>query len=97
MSAKVNEMLKKVLDSFMDFDVETARQVCHADDEMDVLNAYIYDMIKHELNAGSDYVSSLIHLLTASRSLERIADHVTNIAEDIIYLMEGEIVRLHSV
>jgi phosphate transport system protein len=50
-------------------------------------------MVQEAINAHPDQVEPLIHLLSASRHLERIADHATNIAEDVIYMIEGEIVR----
>ncbi len=52
-----------------------------------------YDLVKHAIGKHPDRVSYLINLLLVSRHLERIADHATNIAEEVIYLVEGEIVR----
>ncbi|MBW2165981.1 MAG: phosphate transport system regulatory protein PhoU [Deltaproteobacteria bacterium] len=52
-----------------------------------------YDVVKHAIGEHPDRVSYLINLLLVSRHLERIADHATNIAEEVIYLVEGEIVR----
>ena len=50
-------------------------------------------MVQAAIDTHPDHVESLIHLLSASRHLERVADHATNVAEDVIYMIEGEIVR----
>jgi phosphate transport system protein len=57
------------------------------------MNRQMYLKIQEAILANPHQISSLIHLLSASRHLERIADHTTNIAEDVIYMIEGQIVR----
>ena len=57
------------------------------------MNRKTYLIIQQAILAHPEQTESLIHLLSASRHLERIADHATNIAEDVIYMIEGEIVR----
>jgi len=86
-------LLKKILDALVRYDLNAAKEVCVEDDPIDELNAEIYQHVKHTINTETPYRKSLIHLLTVSRHLERIGDHVTNIAEDIVYMMEGTIVR----
>ena len=93
MSAKVKAMLKKSLDSLVNLDAALAREVCASDDEIDLLNRKVFDVITQELDARPNSAASLIPILTVSRSLERIADHTTNIAQDVLYMLEGEIVR----
>jgi phosphate transport system protein len=85
--------LKKSLDALVNLSVETARDVCVADDEIDAMNREMYLKVQQAIAGNPDQMESLIHMLSASRHLERIGDHATNIAEDIIYMIEGNIVR----
>jgi len=93
MAEKSESMLEKSLDSFVNMDVDIALRVCTLDDEVDNMMNEAYDVVKHAIGKHPDRVSYLINLLLVSRHLERIADHATNIAEEVIYLVEGEIVR----
>ncbi|MBW2741218.1 MAG: phosphate signaling complex protein PhoU [Deltaproteobacteria bacterium] len=93
MAEKSEFMLKKSLDAFVNMDVDVALRVCTLDDEVDNMINEAYDVVKHAIGEHPDRVSYLINLLLVSRHLERIADHATNIAEEVIYLIEGEIVR----
>ena len=93
MAEKSEFMLKKSLDAFVNMDVDIALRVCTLDDEVDNMMNEAYDVVKHAIGEHPDRVSYLINLLLVSRHLERIADHATNIAEEVIYLIEGEIVR----
>jgi len=63
------------------------------DDEVDGLKIRCYDLVKDALRNEPDRANSLINLFLVSRHLERIADHATNIAEDVIYMVEGQIHR----
>ena len=67
--------------------------VCAADDAVDDLHRDTYGTIKTEIQKDPERTETLIHYLSVSRYLERIADHATNIAEDVIYLVDGDIVR----
>jgi len=93
MSQKAQLMLHQSLDSLVNLDAQLAREVCAADDEVDEMNRQMHGQIQEGIRNHPEQVASLIHLLGASRRLERIADHATNIAEDVIYMIEGEIVR----
>jgi len=86
-------MVRNALDALVNYDAGLARSVCASDDEVDDYNRQMYDHIKDAIQAGRSEVLQLFQLLTVSRYLERIADQATNIAEDVIYLVEGEIVR----
>jgi phosphate transport system protein len=88
-------MVRKALDSFVQMDAEAARTVVRLDDEVDADNDRIIDWLTGEMKKSTDLVEAGISLFSAVRHLERIADHATNIAEDVIYLVEGEIVRHH--
>jgi len=86
-------MLRKALDSLVNSNVALARQVRTSDDEVDALNREMFIVIQDYIRANPERVAEAIHLLSASRHLERIADQANNIAEDVIYMVEGEIVR----
>jgi phosphate transport system protein len=93
MAEKSQTMLKRSLDALVNMDSHLAREVCASDDEVDALNRDMYSQVKIGINRHPDDVESLIHFLSISRHLERIADHATNIAEDVIYMVDGEISR----
>ncbi len=93
LSEKTQLMLKKSLDALVNLDAAMAREVCAMDDEVDALNRQMYEQVKHMIREHPEQVDSLIAQLTVSRCLERIADHATNIAEDVIYMTRGDIVR----
>ena len=90
---KVLPMLKNSLDSIVKLDAATANKILAADDEVDRLHrAFAQEMVE-EIKKDPEGIESFIHYLHIARHLERIADHTTNIAEDVIYLIKGEIVR----
>lgn len=93
MATKTQEMLRESIDALINLDPALAHQVCADDDAVDNLNREIYDKVKEAVHTHPAHVNALIHLLSASRHLERIADHATNIAEDVVYMIEGEIIR----
>jgi len=96
MAEKAQAMLKKALDSLVNMDADLAREVCAADDEVDDINRQMYAKIQAAILERPSRVDGLMHLLAVSRHLERIADHATNIAEDVVYMVDGEIVRHRS-
>lgn len=93
MADNAQEMLKKSLDALINHDADLAHQVCISDDVVDGMNRQMYLKVQQAILETPEQISALIHLLSASRHLERIADHTTNIAEDVIYMIEGQIVR----
>jgi phosphate transport system protein len=93
MAAKVQSMLRRSLDSLVNMDCDLAREVIRKDDEVDALNREIFMRVHEGIRKNPDRVEMMISLLSVSRNLERIADYATNIAEDVIYMSEGEIVR----
>ena len=86
-------MLRKGLDALVNLDMELARDVCCRDDEVDEMNKEMYEQVKAGIKKEPEYMEQLIHLLCVSRHIERIGDHATNIAEDVLYMGEGEIIR----
>ncbi len=93
MAEKTETMLKKSLDAVVNMDLDLAVNVCISDDEVDEFENKAYDVIKQAMQDNPNRVGYLINLLLISRHLERIADHATNIAEEVVYMIEGEIVR----
>jgi phosphate transport system protein len=93
---KTKLMLRKVLLAFVELDIKIAEAVLAMDDEVDALCKsqlpLQIEMIQHE----PDYAGQHLMLLSVCRQLERIGDHASNIAEDIIYLLTGDIIR-HSI
>jgi phosphate transport system protein len=93
MAQKTQSMLKKSLDAFVNLDVELAIEVCAQDDEVDYMKHVIHEKFLEKIRAGEPRLEALALLFLVSRHLERIADHATNIAEDVIYIVTGEIHR----
>ncbi len=95
MAHKTLEMLRNSLQALVNLDADLARQVCRADSEVDTLHLEIYRKVVDQLCSHCDCVRCYISTLSVSKHLERIADLATNIAEDIIYMIEGRIIRHH--
>jgi phosphate transport system protein len=89
-------MVRHSLDAFVDMDADQARRVCRLDDEVDRYNSEIIEEIIGMMEQSPALVEAGLSLFSATRHLERIADHATNIAEDVVYLVEGTIIR-HSI
>jgi phosphate transport system protein len=90
---KALAMLGNSLDSLMNLDADLARKVRTSDDEVDFINRDMYAKVAQAMRNKPDHIERLLCYLSVSRHLERIADYATNIAEDLIYLVAGEIVR----
>ena len=95
MVTTTKSMLKKAMESLVKFDLKMANEVCLEDDTVDAINRQMYETVYQRIREQPQHVEALIHYLTISRHLERIADYATNIAEDVIYMIEGTIVRHH--
>ncbi len=88
-------MLQQALESLIRQDTQLARKVILSDDEADDIHRHMYNLVQTNIRRNPDEIECQINLLSISRNLERIADQITNIAEDIIYMVEGQLVR-HS-
>jgi phosphate transport system protein len=95
LSQLVQTMVRKSLDAFVQRDAELALDVCRSDDAVDGLYKQIFRELLTYMIEDPKTVSRALHLLLIARNMERIADHATNIAEDVIYYVEGRDVR-HS-
>lgn len=93
MAERAENMLKRSIDAFVNMDEDLAVRVLADDDEVDMMKHKLHRDFEERLTLELDRRRALLHLFLVSRHLERIADHSTNIAEDVIYMVTGEIVR----
>lgn len=96
MAEKTQVMLKSSLDSFVNLDGDLAYEVILKDDEVDILHKKIIKKVIKAIKTAQNYpehVSPLLSYVFIARYLERVADHATNVAEGVIYMIEGEIPR----
>ena len=93
MAAKAQGMMKDSLDAFVARDAELAREVCARDSEVDALKEQVFRELLTFMMSDPKTIARALHLILVSRFLERVADHATNIAEMVVYMIEGKIVR----
>lgn len=93
MCSKVRLMVRKVLDSFLAKNGAQAQEVLRHDDEVDAYKNKIFYMISSVMKTGPQYVDQGLNLILIARNLEKIGDHASNIAEDVIYVASGKDVR----
>jgi phosphate transport system protein len=93
MADKAQRMVKESLDAFVSRDTELARLVCGKDSEVDALKEQIFRELLTYMMADPKTIPRAIRLILVSRFLERVADHATNIAEMVIYMVESKMVR----
>ncbi len=90
---RARDMVHDSLNAFVNFDANPAREVCGSDEEVDQFCKQVRRFVEEQILKHPDGISGYLDMLLASRNIERIGDHATNIAEDVIYLVEGVIVR----
>ena len=86
-------MVRRALDAFVSGDTAKAREVIRDDDVVDAMNRIIIDQLQELMQENPEYVIPAVHCFSASRNIECVADLATSLAEDVVYLIEGEIVR----
>jgi phosphate transport system protein len=86
-------MVKKSLDALVNTDMKLAKEVCASDDEVDRLTLEMLNRTMEELEKNPSKTKEYFSIRSISKNLERIADSATNIAEDVVYLCSGEIIR----
>jgi len=96
MASLASEMVRKSLQAFIEADAELARVVLTMDDAVDAMNRGAYKALTKVMEEESHIAPQALNALMISRSLERVADHATNIAEDIIFWVQGSDVRHHK-
>lgn len=90
---RTEAILERALDALVRQDAVTAREVLVADLEIDALYRELLEELKTILRQHQDHLDAVVLLFSVARYLERLADHATNIAEDVLYMVEGEIQR----
>jgi phosphate transport system protein len=93
MADKVKGMLQLALQALVMLDAKIAWEVMRSDSEIDAIHREMFSSLGELIKKHPESSDAYIHYLSVSRNLERVADHTTNIAEDVIYMVEGEIVR----
>lgn len=93
MATKAQKMVKDSLDCFVKQDAALARKVCEADDEVDRLKDDIYEEVISFMKKDPEVIVRGTHLIAVAKHLERVADHATNIAEVVIFMITGEDIR----
>ena len=96
MARLAESMVRKSLDAFVKRDAELARSVLVSDDAVDEMRDAIYDELVAYMEQEPSTIRQCLDLMFVARNLERIADHATNIAEDVVFLVEGVDVRHHA-
>ncbi len=96
MATLVQSMLLKTLDAFVQGDEALARSVLLSDDEVDNLRDAVYKELLETMQRDPGIVPAAVDLIFVARNLERIGDHATNIAEDVVFLVKGVDVRHHA-
>jgi len=96
MAQITQSMVKDVLDAFVNGDAELARSVCERDDKVDALNDQVFRELLTYMMAESKTITRAVHLIIVSRCLERIADHATNIAEGVIFMVKALVIKHHA-
>jgi len=86
-------MVRNSMDSFVNVDMAAAHQVIASDSHIDDLNVGMIQQLTEFMKQDPNHIDPALHCFSAARHLERIGDHATNIAEDVVYLVDGEIVR----
>ncbi len=87
------DMLKNALDAFVNRDSAAARAIIPRDKEVDALNKQVHNALAQHMVENPDTIARCLHLMVVSKSLERIADHATNVAEDVVFLYDGQDIR----
>jgi len=96
MTEIVQSMVKDVLDAFVNRDSKLARSVCARDDLVDGLNDQVVRELLTYMMSDPKTITRAVHLMIVARCLERIADHATNIAEDVIFMVDALVIKHHA-
>jgi len=96
MAEITKNMVKDVLDAFVNGDADLARAVCARDDQVDALNDQVFRELITYMLAEPKTITRAVHLIIVSRYLERIADHATNVAEGVIFMVKALVIKHHA-
>ena len=96
MAEITKNMVKDVLDAFVNEDADLARAVCARDDQVDALNDQVFRELMTYMLGDPKTITRAVHLIIVSKYLERIADHTTNIAEGVIFMVKALVIKHHA-
>ncbi|HEU4763776.1 MAG TPA: phosphate signaling complex protein PhoU [Gemmatimonadales bacterium] len=96
MARIAREMLAEALESFVRADAAAARAVCRRDDQVDALHRSVFRILLTHMMEDAHMIGAGMELFLVSRNLERVADLATNIAEDVVFLVEGKSIKHHA-
>lgn len=96
MAIAARTMVKNAIDSFVNNDPDLAREILKADDKIDELDARNFNEMIERMQESAKNIVPAAHLMILSRHIERLADHATNIAEDVIFLVNAKIIKHHA-
>jgi phosphate transport system protein len=96
MAEITQSMVKDVLDAFVNRNPQLARSVCERDDMVDGLNEQVFRELLTYMMSDAKTITRAVHLMIVCRCLERIADHATNIAEDVIFMIDALVIKHHA-
>ncbi len=95
MAALAQKMIKSSIEAFVNHDAKLAQEVCRDDDEVDRINDQVFRELLTYMMEDHKSITRAVDLILVARNLERIADHATNICEDVIFIEEGKNVKHH--
>jgi phosphate transport system protein len=96
MAFAARDMMKRAIDSFVNNDPSLAKEVLESDDFIDQLDRETFERMTKTMEESPNLVGPACHILILSRHIERLADHATNIAEDVIFLVNARIIKHHA-
>jgi len=96
MARLAREMLSDALEAFIRSDAMAAREICRRDDKVDVLHRSVFRILLTHMMEDPHTIGTGMELFLVSRNLERVADLATNIAEDVVFLVEGKSIKHHA-
>jgi phosphate transport system protein len=96
MSRQARKMLSDALDAFVRGDAPLGREICRRDDSVDALHHSVFRIVLSHMMEDPKTIGAGMDLVLVSRNLERVADLATNIAEDVVFLVEGKTIKHHA-
>lgn len=96
MARMAREMLSDALEAFVRGDAAAGREICLRDDKVDALNRSVFRILLTHMMEDPHVIGAAMELFLVSRNLERVADLATNIAEDVVFLVEGKSIKHHA-
>jgi len=96
MARLAREMLSDSLEAFVRGDAAAGREICRRDDKVDALNRSVFRILLTHMMEDPHVIGAAMELFLVSRNLERVADLATNIAEDVVFLVEGKSIKHHA-